>query len=140
MRDVGAVYFGNAAAGLLTGQEMVRGQAALRKLPLSGQPIFNIENACASSSSAFFLAWSAVAAGQFDCVLVVGAEKFLHPDKSDHRARAVERASIRTSWPSMRQRVGGGRLLDLHGPLCREGPRLCEPQRRDGRTISPTSR
>ena len=34
--DIGAVYFGNAAAGLLTGQEMVRGQAALRKLPLHG--------------------------------------------------------------------------------------------------------
>jgi acetyl-CoA acetyltransferase len=41
---------------------------------LSGIPAINVENACASSSSALFLAWLAIASGQYDAVLVVGAE------------------------------------------------------------------
>ena len=64
--DVGALeaaYVGNAVAGLVTGQEMIRGQVILRPLGIEGIPIFNIENACASSSSALHLAWQGVACG-----------------------------------------------------------------------------
>jgi acetyl-CoA acetyltransferase len=69
-----AVYFGNAASGLLTGQEMIRGQVELQPTGIAGVPVFNIENACASSSSALHLAWQAVAAGATRwCQL--GAEK-----------------------------------------------------------------
>lgn len=121
VRDIGAVYFGNAAAGLLTGQEMVRGQAALRKLGLAGQPVFNIENACASSSSAFFLAWSAVMAGQFDCVLVVGAEKFLHPDKSV-TSLALSSAVDQDELAETRERLGAGAssiFMDLYAERVR---------------------
>lgn len=78
---VQAAYFGNAAAGLITGQETIRGQVALQNTGLLGIPIFNIDNACASASSAFNLAWSAVAYGQYECVIAVGAEKLTHPDK-----------------------------------------------------------
>src|SRR4051794_14560548 len=53
---VESVYFGNAAGGLMTGQEMIRGQAALRDSGLLGVPLFNVENACASASSAAHLA------------------------------------------------------------------------------------
>ena len=35
-------------------------------------PMYNVENACASSSSAFNLAYTAVGAGVYDCALVVG--------------------------------------------------------------------
>src|SRR6185312_14676828 len=106
-RDIDAVYFGNAAAGLMTGQEMIRGQAALRKLGLSGQPIFNVENACASGSSAFALGWMAIAAGQFDCVLVVGAEKLLHPDKA-MPGRALASGVDQDELAAMRERLGTG--------------------------------
>ena len=41
---------------------------------LNGIPAVNVENACASGSSALFLAWLAIASGQYDAVLVVGAE------------------------------------------------------------------
>ncbi|GAA5233087.1 thiolase family protein [Verticiella sediminum] len=75
------VYFGNSAAGLITGQEMIRGQAALRNTGLLGKPIINVENACASSSTAFFLGCQAIAAGQADFVLVVGAEKLTHVER-----------------------------------------------------------
>ena len=47
-KDVEVVFFSNAAAGLITGQEMIRGQVALRKTGLLGIPLFNVENACAS--------------------------------------------------------------------------------------------
>jgi len=79
---VDAIYFGNAISGLMTGQEMVRGQAALRHTGLLGVPLVNVENACASSSSALHLGWIAIASGAADTVLVVGAEKMTHPDKS----------------------------------------------------------
>ncbi len=51
-----AAFVGNAVAGLITGQEMIRGQVMLRPLGIEGIPIFNVENACASSSSALHLA------------------------------------------------------------------------------------
>jgi len=79
--DLQAAFFGNAIAGLITGQEMVRGQVALAGLGIRGIPVVNVENACASGSTALHLACTAVAAGQYDLVLVVGAEKMTHEDK-----------------------------------------------------------
>ena len=81
IEDLDAAYMGNAAAGIITGQEMIRGQVALSRMGIGGLPVYNIENACASSSSAFNLAWTAVSAGVHDCVLVVGYEKLYHPDR-----------------------------------------------------------
>ena len=75
------VAFGNAAAGLVSGQEMIRGQAALRDTGLLGLPLINVENACASGSSAVHLAWMAVASGQAEIAVAVGAEKLTHPEK-----------------------------------------------------------
>src|SRR5258708_19361743 len=59
-RDVHAAYVGNAVAGLLTGQEMIRGQVLLRGIGIEAIPIFNVENACASAATAFHLRWHAV--------------------------------------------------------------------------------
>ena len=81
-KDVQTAYFANAVSGLMTGQEMIRGQAALRYTGLLGIPIFNVENACASAASAFHLAWMAVASGQYDVALAIGAEKLFHEDKT----------------------------------------------------------
>jgi acetyl-CoA acyltransferase len=77
-----AAYVGNAVAGLVTGQEMIRGQVVLRPLGIVGIPIFNVENACASSSSALHLACQAVQSGAKDLVLCLGAEKLTHTDKT----------------------------------------------------------
>jgi acetyl-CoA acetyltransferase len=68
-------------AGLMTGQESIRGQVWLRPLGIEGIPIFNVENACASASSAFHLGWMSVASGLYDCVLALGAEKLYDNDK-----------------------------------------------------------
>jgi acetyl-CoA acetyltransferase len=81
-RDVDHVYFGNAVSGLVTRQECVRGQVALRHAGFAGVPIVNVENACASGSTAFHLAVQAVASGEAQIALVVGAEKLTSPDKA----------------------------------------------------------
>jgi acetyl-CoA acetyltransferase len=78
---VDTTYVGNAGAGLITGQEMIRGQVALRGVPLGGGPIANVESACASGSLAVHLAWLAVASGEADVALALGVEKLIHPDK-----------------------------------------------------------
>jgi acetyl-CoA acyltransferase len=75
------IFFGNAAGGLITGQEMIRGQVALRDIGFGNVPLVNVENACATGSTAFHLAVTAIEAGQADLVLVVGAEKLTHEDK-----------------------------------------------------------
>jgi acetyl-CoA acyltransferase len=79
--DIEMAFFSNATAGILTGQEMIRGQVALRNTGVLGVPIVNVENACASASSAFFLAHMAVASGAVDIALAIGSEKLTHPDK-----------------------------------------------------------
>ncbi|MBO0729975.1 MAG: thiolase family protein [Acidimicrobiaceae bacterium] len=79
--DIQAAYVANSVEGLLTGQESIRGQVALRDTGLLGIPIFNVENACASGSTAFHLAWQAINGGTLDCVLVVGFEKLVMRDK-----------------------------------------------------------
>jgi acetyl-CoA acetyltransferase len=91
--DVGMAVFGNAAEGWLHGQEMVRGEVALRHAGLSGVPILNVENACASSSTGFHVACMAIESGAADIVLVVGAERLTHPIKKrsfDALATAVD--------------------------------------------------
>jgi acetyl-CoA acyltransferase len=80
--DIEFAFFANAVAGLITGQACVPGQAALRHTGLLGVPIVNVENACASGSTAFTMACTALAAGGVDVAVVVGAEKLSHPDKA----------------------------------------------------------
>jgi acetyl-CoA acetyltransferase len=80
-KQIEAAVVGNAAAGLITGQECIRGQVVLREMGIGGIPIVNCENACASSSTAFHLAHLYVASGMYDVVLALGMEKLYHADK-----------------------------------------------------------
>lgn len=79
---VGMVYFSNVLAGVLTGQESTRGQHAVRDTALRGAPLINVENACASGSTALNQAWLSVASGQVDVAVAVGAEKLHIDDKA----------------------------------------------------------
>jgi acetyl-CoA acetyltransferase len=76
-----AAVVGNAMAGLIVGQECIRGQVVLREMGIGGIPVINTENACASSSTAFHLAWLYVASGMCDVALALGMEKLYHEDK-----------------------------------------------------------
>lgn len=76
-----AAYVGNCAAGLVTGQESIRGQVILSTIGMGKIPIINVENACASGSTALIQACAMVTAGIYDTVLALGVEKLTHPDK-----------------------------------------------------------
>jgi acetyl-CoA acetyltransferase len=80
VRDIDAIYSANALGGLLQGQEQIRGQAALRDVGFERVPIVNVENACASGSSAFRQAVLTIRAGAAKRVLVVGFEKMFVSD------------------------------------------------------------
>ena len=105
------VFFANAVAGILTGQEMIRGQVALRHTGLLGVPMVNVENACASASSAFYLAVMAVASGPVEVALAVGSEKLTHEDRRARSRRSGRRWTLSSQLPSWSAvgvvRVGG---------------------------------
>ncbi len=77
-----AAFFANATQGALEGQHMVRGQVALRPLKIEGVPIINVENACASATTAVNLAVSYIKSGVADVVLAVGVDKMVTSDKA----------------------------------------------------------
>jgi acetyl-CoA acetyltransferase len=89
---VEAIFFANALSGLMTGQECVRGQVALRHSRYGGIPVVNVENACASGSTALHLACMAVDSGMYETVAVVGSEKMSHADRS-HPIKALAGAA-----------------------------------------------
>ena len=68
-KDIQAAYCGCEDGGNACGHR------ALAELGHTGIPIVNIENACSSGTSAFRLAYDAVAYGQYDTVLALGFEK-----------------------------------------------------------------
>jgi acetyl-CoA acetyltransferase len=88
LRDAGiggeaveAAWFSNSAWGYFSEQHCIRGQVALNPAGLRGIPVTNLENACAGGSNALHAAWTAVAAGLYDCALALGAEKMYDEDK-----------------------------------------------------------
>ncbi|MBM3554451.1 MAG: thiolase family protein [Alphaproteobacteria bacterium] len=81
-RHIGAAFFGCASEGFLRGQWLIGGQVALLPLGFEGVPIFNVENGCATASTAFHLAVNTLKAGEADFALAVGVDKMRHPDKA----------------------------------------------------------
>jgi acetyl-CoA acetyltransferase len=105
-----AVAVGNAMAGLLTGQECIRGQVVLRDMGIGGVPVINTENACASAATAFHLAWLYVASGMYDVVMAVGMEKLFHEDKQrsfDALGSAIDVELMQQTLAQMDEATGG---------------------------------
>ena len=127
--EIEAAAVGNAVAGLITGQECIRGQVVLRELGIGGIPVINTENACASASTAFHLAWLYVASGMYDVVLAMGMEKLFHPDK-ERTFQAigsgidVEQADAFAKEMSGEQSAGAGQsrsvFMDYYANLARQ--------------------
>ena len=63
-----------AAVGYVYGDSTC-GQRALYPLGMTGIPVYNVNNNCATGSSALFLAKQLVAGGIADCVMALGFEK-----------------------------------------------------------------
>lgn len=62
------------------------GQAVLYGLGCTGIPVFNVNNNCATGSSALYLAHQAVASGAAECVLALGFEQ-------------MQRGALESKWP-----------------------------------------
>ncbi len=77
--QVEAGFFANALAGRLFGDGTI-GQNVFWEIGINRIPVINVENACTSGSTAFYLAYNAIASGQAEAALVVGAEKMCVPE------------------------------------------------------------
>jgi acetyl-CoA acyltransferase len=86
--DVEAAWFANTRQAMMEGQNTIRGQCALRSMGFEGIPIANVENACASSSTALVQAFAHIKAGLTEIALVVGADKMFFPEKREETFRA----------------------------------------------------
>jgi acetyl-CoA acetyltransferase len=103
-----AAFVGNAMAGLITGQECIRGQVVLRSAGIGAIPVVNVENACASASTALHQASAMVSAGVYEAVLALGVEKLYHPDKKRSFAAigsAVDTEEIAKIMEMLKQRA-----------------------------------
>lgn len=80
--DIDMAFVANAMASIVTGEVSVVGQGILRAAGFANIPVFNIDNACAGSSSAVNLAIQAIRSGSAETVLVLGAEKLVSEDRS----------------------------------------------------------
>ena len=99
--DIEAAWFSNTMWGLYSFQHSIRGQVALTANGLQGIPVTNVENACASASTALNGAWIAVKAGLYDCALAIGVEKQYDED----RAKVMQSFMVATDVEEMARRV-----------------------------------
>jgi len=79
--DLETAFYSGATNGYLQGQDLIPGQVVFSKIGVEGIPIFNVENACVSGTSAFHLALQSLKAGSADVALALGAEKMNVADK-----------------------------------------------------------
>ncbi len=134
--SIDVAFFATATHGFLQGQVMVSGEIALREMGFQGIPVHNVENACATGSSAFHLAVTQVRAGEAAVALAVGAEK-MHIDDPE-RTMALFDTAYDVSDPDALRRtlreLGGevdgtdlGRrsiFMDIYAAMARNHMRL----------------
>jgi acetyl-CoA acetyltransferase len=99
--DIEAAWFSNTTWGLYSFQHSIRGQVALTASGLQGIPVTNVENACASASTALHGAWSAIKAELYDCALAIGVEK----QHNEDRGKVMQSFSAATDVEEMAQRI-----------------------------------
>jgi acetyl-CoA acetyltransferase len=80
--DLGVAFYSGMTNGPLQGQIAIPGQVVFSRIGIEGIPIYNVENACASGSTAVHLALQSLRAGATDVALALGAEKMNIPDKA----------------------------------------------------------
>ena len=101
-RDVDALYVGHVYGGMVAGERV----GALAGL--AGIPTLNVENACASGSSAVIEAAYAITSGRYDVVAVCGFEKLsqgggmLAPADDDYEGQL---GLVFPAWHAMRARL-----------------------------------
>ncbi|QBQ98817.1 thiolase family protein [Paraburkholderia pallida] len=79
---IGAAFYAGITSGPLQGQLSIPGQVVFSKIGIEGIAVHNVENACASGSTAVHLAGQALRSGACDVALALGAEKMNVADKA----------------------------------------------------------
>jgi acetyl-CoA acyltransferase len=105
--DIESIIFANATQGAMEGQFGIRGQVALANLPFNSIPIINVENACASASTALQIAITQVQSGAVDIGLAIGAEKMA----SDNTELSME--AFQGSWDRANQVATIAQLAEM---------------------------
>jgi len=100
-KDVQVAYLGNSIGGLITGQEGIRAQTILSPCGFGGIPMVNVENACASASTAFRGVWLEIASGLYDVGLAVGVEKMFLEDRARTISALISVSQIELSKMGM---------------------------------------
>jgi len=128
LQDAGLDYTDvqQAYAGYVYGDSTC-GQKALYRVGMTGIPVINVNNNCATGSTALYLARQAVQSGAVDCALAVGFEQ-MNPgalkSRWDDRKPALERAlevvdelvGMPEIPSAIRQFAGAGRAhMDKYG-------------------------
>ncbi len=109
LRDIQVAYLSNSIAGLITGQEGIRAQTILGPCGLDKIPMVNVENACASASTAFRGIWLEIASGLYDIGLAIGVEKMFLADRARTISAIISVSQIELSKMGM-QFVGEGAM------------------------------
>ena len=127
--DAGIAYglVEQAYVGYVFG-DSTAGQAAVYGVGLSGIPVINVNNNCATGSTALFLARQAVASGAADCVLALGFEQIVpgalkgtFTDRPSPLARFLDTMETDQGWdpalPRAAQFFGGAarEYIKQHG-------------------------
>jgi acetyl-CoA acetyltransferase len=129
LQDAGVDYrlVEQAYVGYVYG-DSTAGQAAVYGVGLTGIPVFNVNNNCATGSSALFLARQAVESGMVECALALGFEqmqpgalKGAYDDRPSPVARFAETMQRLQEWDDKAPRAsqffgGAGRdYIKEHG-------------------------
>jgi acetyl-CoA acetyltransferase len=125
LKDAGIDYglVQQAYVGYVYG-DSTSGQAAVYGVGLTGIPVFNVNNNCASGSSALFLARQAVASGTLECALALGFEQMVpgalkgaYDDRPSPMERFVETMTALQGFephtPRAAQFFGGGARVHM---------------------------
>lgn len=97
-RGIGTGWLGNCGMAFW-GQNSIRGQALFQPLVEEGLfpervPMFNVENACATATTAFNGAWKDIVSGAEELTLAVGIEKLYSPDDPSRTANTFGQGYI----------------------------------------------
>jgi len=92
LEDSGVAYeqIEQVAAGYCFG-DTTAGQRAIYGLGLTGVPVLNVNNACATGSSAIYILRNFIAGGLLDCGLALGFDKMSKVLGYDDRANPISR-------------------------------------------------
>jgi len=125
---VDAILVANMNAGIFSGQEHLGAlfAAELR----TNVPAFHIEGACASGGLAINLAWTMLASGQYQNILVIGAEKMTDVDGAE-ATRGLNSAADE-EWEGFY----GVTFPSLYAMIAREHMRLYGTTREDLAAVS----